>query len=52
LTSKTAVVTSGDVKVRVASHLSKVPPIATDAFTKNLIELSLGIPMKVIGVPG
>src|SRR5258708_30905096 len=40
LTSKTAVVTSGDVKARVASHLSKVPPIATDAFTKNLIELS------------
>src|SRR6266567_9546253 len=41
--SKTGVVTSGDVNVRVASHLSKVPPIATDAFTKNLIELSSGV---------
>src|SRR5882724_5872712 len=43
LTSKTAVVTSGDVNVRVASHLSKVQSIATDAFTKNLIELSSGV---------
>src|SRR6266481_7378033 len=41
--SNTAVVTSGDVNVSVASHLSKVPPIATDAFTKNLIELSSGV---------
>src|SRR5580765_5346877 len=41
--SKTAVVTSGDVNVRVASHFSKVPPIATDAFTKNLIELYSGV---------
>src|SRR5258708_5709408 len=43
LRSKTAVVTSGDVNVRLASHLSKVPPIATDAFTKNLIALSSGV---------
>src|SRR5712671_2358091 len=41
--SNTAVVTSGDVNLSVASHLSKVPPIATDAFTKNLIELSSGV---------
>jgi len=33
LMSKTPVVTSGDVKVIAASHLSKVPSIATDAFT-------------------
>src|SRR6266852_5273913 len=39
LTAKTPVVTSGDVNVRVASHWSKVPWIATDAFTLNAIEL-------------
>src|SRR5580704_15235109 len=38
--SKTPVVTSVDVKVSVASHLSKVPFMATDAFTANLTELS------------
>src|SRR6266436_6639886 len=38
-TARTPVVTSGDVNVRVASHLSKVPWIATDAFTLNAIEL-------------
>src|ERR1700733_8238655 len=41
--SKTAVSTSGDVKTKVASHLSKVPLIATDASTSNLIELSTGV---------
>src|SRR5215469_4366632 len=38
--SRTPVVASVDVKVRVASHLSKVPLMATDAFTANLMELS------------
>src|SRR6266436_6888466 len=38
-TARTPVVTSGDVNVRVASQLSKVPWIATDAFTLNAIEL-------------
>src|SRR5258708_2030564 len=38
--SKTPVSTSGEVIVAVASHLSNVPSIATDAFTWNLIELS------------
>src|SRR5580700_369996 len=37
--SKTPVVGSADVKVIVASHLSKVPLTATDAFTANLMEL-------------
>src|SRR5271155_2806339 len=41
--SKTAVETSGDVNVKVASHLSKVPSRATDAFTKNLTVLSPGV---------
>src|SRR6266702_548260 len=40
--SKTPVVTSGDAKVRVASHLSKVPSIATEAFTLNLTVLCGG----------
>src|SRR6202040_369766 len=44
--SSTPVSTSGDVKVRVASHLSKVPFIATDASTSNLIELSVGVISK------
>src|SRR6266699_529117 len=44
--SKTPVDTSGLVNVSVASHLSKVPWIATDAFTKNLIELSAGVITK------
>src|SRR5882762_8519023 len=39
-TSKTPVVTSGDVNARVAFHWSNVPCIATDAFTLNAIELS------------
>src|ERR1700756_3659703 len=38
--SKTAASTLGEVIVTVASHLSNVPFIATDAFTLNLIELS------------
>src|SRR5664279_5679302 len=44
--SKTPVVTSVDVKVRAASHLSKVPFTATDAFTENLIELSCVVILK------
>src|SRR5580658_4258167 len=38
--SKTAVDSSEDVKVMLASHVSKVPAIATDAFTLNLTVLS------------
>src|ERR1700756_4000525 len=37
--SRTPVSTSGEVIVAVASHLSNVPSIATDALTWNLIEL-------------
>src|ERR1700730_12613493 len=44
--SKTPVETSVDAKVRVASHLSKVPFMATDAFTANLIELSSVVILK------
>jgi hypothetical protein len=32
---RTPVVTSGEVNVSVASHLSNLPAIATDAFTLN-----------------
>jgi hypothetical protein len=38
--SNTAVDSSGDVKVIVASHLSKVPAIGTEALTLNLTVLS------------
>src|SRR4249920_3398002 len=38
--SKTVDSTSREVIVIVASHLSNVPSIATEAFTLNLIELS------------
>src|SRR5215472_12283276 len=41
--SNTPLDTSGDVKVSVASHLSNLPVIATDASTSNLIELSTGV---------
>src|ERR1700674_1796554 len=44
--SKTPVETSVDAKVRVASHLSKAPFMATDAFTANLIELSSVVILK------
>src|SRR5215469_2273117 len=44
--SKTPVVGSVDAKVRVASHLSKVPLTGTDAFTANLIELSSVVILK------
>src|SRR5262249_31910753 len=37
--SKTPASASVDGYVRVASHLSNVPSIGTDAFTANLIEL-------------
>jgi hypothetical protein len=50
LTSKTPVVTSGDLNAKVASHLSKVPSIATDAFTANLIVLAAGVITKT-GIP-
>jgi hypothetical protein len=45
--SKTRVDTSGDVNVKVASHLSKMPFIATDASTSNLTELSPGVISKI-----
>src|SRR5580698_11502716 len=48
--SKTPVARSVDVNVRVASHLSKVPSIATDASTSNLILLSVGVISKT-GTP-
>src|SRR6516162_3062121 len=48
--SKTPVDTSGDLKVREASHLSNLPLIATDASTSNLIELSTGVTLKT-GTP-
>ena len=38
--SNTAVDNSGDVNTSVASHLSKVPAIATDALTANFTALS------------
>src|ERR1700745_3973499 len=44
--SKTPVETSVDAKVSLASHLSKVPFTATDAFTENLIELSSVVILK------
>src|ERR1035441_5538443 len=44
--SKAPVVTSVDVNVRAASHLSKVPSMATDAFTENLTELSSVVILK------
>jgi hypothetical protein len=46
LMSKTPVQTSGDVNVSAASHLSKLPLIATEALAKNLIELSSGVIAK------
>src|SRR5450432_4143573 len=47
--SKTAVESSGDVKVRVASHLSNLPTMATDALTSNFMELSTGVITKTGG---
>src|SRR5579864_6447796 len=44
--SKTPVDTSVDAKVKEASHLSKVPFMATDAFTANLTELSSVVNLK------
>lgn len=44
--SRTPVETSGDVNVSAASHLSKLPLIATEALTENLIELSSGVIAK------
>jgi hypothetical protein len=43
---KTPVVTSVEVTVKVASHFSNLPSRATDAFTKNLMELSSGVTAK------
>src|SRR5271154_4134362 len=43
---KTPVLISGDVNTRVESHFSKVPSIATDAFTKNFTVLSPGVIAK------
>src|SRR5215468_12758916 len=44
--SRTPVVASVDVNVRVAFHLSKIPWIFTDASTSNLILLSTGVISK------
>jgi hypothetical protein len=44
--SKTPVVTSGDVNVRVASHLSNVPAIEIEELTENLIVLVCGVIAK------
>src|SRR5271165_4869248 len=44
--SKTPLAGSVDPNVRVASHLSKVPSMATDAFTENLTELPSGVILK------
>src|ERR1700741_1719830 len=44
--SNTPVESSGDVNVRVASHLSNLPTMATDASTSNLIVLSTGVISK------
>src|SRR5271170_2725669 len=44
--SKTAVESSGDVNVSVASHLSNLPFISTDASTSNFIVLSTGVISK------
>src|ERR1700751_393255 len=46
LISKSPVVSSGDLNVRPASHLSNLPAIVTDDFTWNLIELCTGIISK------
>src|SRR5208282_717518 len=48
--SKTADSTSGEVIAIVASHMSNVPAIATDACTLNLIELS-GFVILMTGTP-
>lgn len=47
---QTPVVGSVEENVRVASHLSKVPSIGTDAFTLNLIVLPSGV-ILAIGAP-
>src|ERR1700746_1967922 len=44
--SKTAVESSGDVNVSVASHLSNLPVMATDASTSNFIVLPTGVISK------
>src|SRR5271169_5017535 len=44
--SKPPVEISGDVNVTVASHFSKVPSSATDAFTENLTVLSSCVILK------
>src|SRR5580692_11781176 len=47
LMSSTAEVTSADGKVSVASHLSNLPSMATEAFTKNLTSLPSGVTVKI-----
>src|SRR6267143_4202060 len=47
LTSRTPVVSSGDVKVKVASHLSNLPAIFTEDLTWKLIQLSIGESSKI-----
>src|SRR5215471_1446839 len=50
LMSRTPLVASGEVKTMDASHLSKVPSIATDASTWNVTLLSTGVILKT-GTP-
>src|SRR5262252_10980835 len=47
LISSTPVVSSGEVNVSVASHLSNFPAILTDDFTWKLIQLSTGVISKI-----
>src|SRR5215469_1283644 len=49
--STTPVVGSVDVNVSEASHLSKMPSMATDAFTWNLIRLASGVTSKTGASP-
>src|SRR5580700_3215921 len=44
--SKTPVESSGEVKVKVASHLSNLPTIATDDSTSNFMVLSACVSSK------
>jgi hypothetical protein len=50
--SKTPVESSGDVNVSLASHLSNLPTIATEASTSNLIVLSSVVISKTGGSAG
>jgi len=47
LISKTPVASSGDVNANLASQLSNFPAIVVDAFTWNLVQLSVGVISKI-----